>query len=182
MTSDNPTSADNQQERLRKTIIFDDPFKWYLSGFVDGEGSFCISIKKKPDCTFGWQIDPSFYLYQHERHLWLLEQVKLFFGAGCIHRKSNPGTVFTYALHGIGHARTKVIPFFSQYPLHVKSETFGLFTQAVELMEQKVHHERQGFEKVVRIAHSLNQMGKGRKWTLDRIFGESSETTRQTSA
>jgi hypothetical protein len=177
--SDKPISADNQQERFP---IFNERFKWWLSGFVDGEGSFCLSLKRKPDCTFGWQIDPSFYLYQHEKHLWVLEDVKKFFGGGCIHRKSNPGTVFTYALHGIVHAKTKVIPFFSTYPPRAKHETFRLFTEAVELMEQKIHHERIGFEKIVRIAYRMNQMGKGRKWTLDRVLGKSSETVRQTHA
>ena len=178
--SDKPFSADNQQERLLRSVSFDEPFKWYLSGFVDGEGSFCISLKKKPGSIYGWQIDPSFYLYQHEKHLWILEKVREFFGAGCIRRKSNPGTVYTYALHGIGHAQTKVIPFFRQYPLRVKQETFTLFTHAVELMARKVHHERLGFERVVRIAFELNQIGKGRKWTIDRVLGESSETARQT--
>lgn len=178
--SDNPISADNQQERFLRSIPFDEPFKWYLSGFVDGEGSFCLSVKKHPGCTFGWQIDPSFYLYQHERHVWLLEQVKIFFGAGCIHRKSNPSTVYTYALHGIRHASTKIIPFFQTYRLRAKHEAFALFAHAVRLMEQQVHHDRQGFERVIRIAYEMNQMGKGRKWTLDRIFGASSETARQT--
>ncbi len=179
--SENPISADNQQERFRK-IVFDEHFKWYLTGFVDGEGSFCLSIKKHPTAKFGWQIDPSFYLYQHEQHLWILEAVKDFFSAGSIHRKSNPGTVFTYALHGIGHARTKVIPFFQHYPLRVKSRTFSLFVEALELMSQKVHHTREGFERVVRLAHQLNTMGKGRKWSLETIFEKSSETTRQTHA
>lgn len=178
--SDNPISADNQQERFPSTVQFDEHFKWYLTGFVDGEGSFCLAVKKHPGNRFGWQIDPSFYLYQHEKHLWILEAVKQFFGAGCIHRKSNPGTVFTYALHGIKNARTKVIPFFKQYPLRVKHETFERFTEAVELMENKVHHTPEGFERVVRIAHGLNQMGKGRKWSIERILEVSSETTRQT--
>ena len=125
--SENLIGADNQQERLSREISFDDSFKWYLAGFVDGEGSFCISIKHRPDTKFGWQIDPSFYLYQHEKGLWLLKKVKEFFGAGCIHRKTNPGTVFTYALHGIKHANAKVIPFFSEYPLLIKRDVFNLF-------------------------------------------------------
>lgn len=179
--SDNPFSADNQQERFRR-ISFDEHFKWYLTGFVDGEGSFCISVKKHPTAKFGWQIDPSFYLYQHENHLWILEAVKEFFGAGSIHRKSNPGTVYTYALHGIRQATTKVIPFFQAYPLLVKSRTFNLFVEAVNLMAQKVHLTSEGFERVLRIAHSLNTIGKGRKWSIEHILGKSSETVRQTRA
>lgn len=179
--SDNPSSADNQQERFPRTIKFDDQFKWWLSGFVDGEGSFCLSVKKHPTMKFGWQIDPSFFLYQHEKNLWILESVKEFFGGGCIHRKSNPGTVFTYALHGIGHAKSKVIPFFKKYQLLVKRDTFDLFERSVNLMDKKVHLDRNGFEQVLRIAYQMNQMGKGRKWTLDRVLEKSSETVRQTS-
>lgn len=168
--SENPISADNQQERLFKVTQFDESFRWYLTGFVDGEGSFCISVKKHPDTRFGWQIDPSFYLYQHEKNKWILELVKDFFQGGGIHRKSSPWSVYTYALHGVRNMREKVIPFFQQYPLCVKAETFTLFTQAVELMERKEHLHYEGFKKVLHIAYLLNSMGKGRKWNMDDVL------------
>ena len=179
--SENPTSADNQQERIFSQFAQSKNFPWYLTGFVDGEGSFCISIKKHPTAKFGWQIDPSFYLYQHEKNKWILELAAKHFGRGGIHRKSSPYSVFTYAVHGIRNMREVIIPFFQKYPLLVKHETFTLFTSAVELMHAKAHHDWKGFQRIVDIAFALNQMGKGRKWTMERIVERySSETERRT--
>jgi hypothetical protein len=161
---------DNQQERLLKTLKFDKPFMWYLAGFVDGEGSFCISLKKKPDTKFGYQIDPSFYLYQHEKHLWILELVKKFFHGGGIHRKTSPYSVYTYALHGVRNMREKIIPFFRKHRLLVKRDVFELFCEVVDLMDRKAHFERDGFVKIVKIAYRMNQMGKGRKWKLNDVL------------
>lgn len=171
--SKNASRADNQQERLfshRQQQRFDDRFCYWLAGFVDGEGSFCLSLKKQPTTKFGWQIDPSFYLYQHERSLWILETVQQFFGAGCIHRKTSPYSVYTYALHGISHATNRVIPFFNQYNLLVKAETFSLFSQAVVLMQQRRHHTYEGFKEILHMAYQLNQIGKGRKWSIEETL------------
>ena len=38
---------------------------WYLSGFCDGEGSFNISLRKKPDYKSGWQVVLSFNVLKH---------------------------------------------------------------------------------------------------------------------
>lgn len=162
-------SADNQQERLIRNVKFDKRFKWFLTGFVDGEGSFCLSVKKRPSTKFGWGIDPSFHLYQHEKNKWILELVQQFFGCGSIHRKTSPHSVFTYKICGIKPVHRSVIPFFKRYPLLVKEETFELFCNAVEKMLKKEHLNWRGFQNILDIAYKMNQMGKGRRWTKDDI-------------
>ena len=174
----NLNMRDNQQERLIKTTKFDDDFKWFLAGFVDGEGSFCVSIKKHPSTKFGWQIDPAFYLYQHEENRWYLELVKKFFHGGSIHCKSSPYNVFTYCLKGVRNMDEKILPFFQKYKLMTKRQSFDLFAKVVKLMMKKEHLKKQGFRKILKIAYKINQIGKGRKWALDRVLKESSETKR----
>ncbi len=64
MSSDNPTSGDDQQETASTTF---DP--WWVVGFVDGEGCFSVSIHHNSRFalrTRGWQIAPVFHAYQHE--------------------------------------------------------------------------------------------------------------------
>jgi hypothetical protein len=161
---------DNQQERLFKTVKFDKNFQWYLVGFVDGEGSFCVSLKNKPDAKFKYQIDPSFYLYQHEKNKWILNLVKKFFHGGVIHRKTSPYSVFTYALHGVRNAKEKIIPFFKKHKLLVKKDVFDIFSQIVNMMDNKEHHSYDGFVKIVKLAYELNKMGKGRKWDLKTVL------------
>ncbi len=57
--SDKALSAGNQQERLPKNS---ENLRYYLAGFVDGEGSFSVTIHRHPT-RFGWVIDPIFQVY-----------------------------------------------------------------------------------------------------------------------
>ena len=163
---------DNQQERLLKTVKFDQNFQWYLVGFVDGEGSFSVSLKNMPDRPFKFQIDPSFYLYQHEKNKWILELVQKFFHGGCIHRKTSPYSVYTYALHGVRNMEEKILPFFTKHPLLVKKDVFDIFSKIIFMMSRKEHHQYDGFVRIVKLAYEMNQMGKGRKWELDTVLNK----------
>ena len=55
MGSENPSSADNQQERLDA----------YIAGFVDGEGSFHVAICRNAGTRAGWQLVPEFRVSQN---------------------------------------------------------------------------------------------------------------------
>ena len=43
--SENPSGADNQQERLK--------FSWWIVGFTDGEGCFSVSIFRNKTSRLG---------------------------------------------------------------------------------------------------------------------------------
>jgi hypothetical protein len=47
--SDNPSGADNQQERLSTD---------WVVGFVDGEGCFFVGGNRQPSMRVGWQVLP----------------------------------------------------------------------------------------------------------------------------
>ena len=57
MLHDNVLSADNQQGRLQHQI-----HPWYVTGFVDGEGSFHIALYKDIRMKTGWKIIPEFHV------------------------------------------------------------------------------------------------------------------------
>ncbi|KKW16940.1 MAG: LAGLIDADG homing endonuclease [Parcubacteria group bacterium GW2011_GWA1_50_14] len=77
----------------------------------------------------------------------------------------------------------RVIPFFEKYPIIGKKyQEFIRFREIVKMLERKEHRTTQGFKKIVQIAYSMNQRGKGRKYTMQQIFSTldlSSETTRR---
>src|SRR6266571_5299334 len=68
-----PLTADDQQERLDA--------RW-ISGFVDGEGCFHVSINKSHKMSIGWQVLPELRIVQHERDESVLKELQKFFGAG----------------------------------------------------------------------------------------------------
>jgi hypothetical protein len=67
MSSDNPSGAVNQQERPSSTSWMDrthDDLCHWVAGFVDGEGSFNVPIRREQDRGMPWRIGLSFNVSQ----------------------------------------------------------------------------------------------------------------------
>ncbi len=176
MASDNPSGADNQQETQGSSLDPD-----WVCGFVDGEGCFSVSVHRHPGArkTNGWQLQAVFQVYQHRRDRETLERIRRLFGCGAIHPKGPQSSVLTYAVWSMVDLAERVIPFFEAHRLIVKERDFVLFASIVKAMRRKEHLEAQGFERLTRLAYSMNGVGKQRARTLDEILGGSSETARQ---
>jgi hypothetical protein len=67
--------------------------KAYFSGYVDGEGCFCISISKSWRHAFGWEIRPSFSVSQNGDRAQVLEMMKQHFDCGTIRPDRSDRTV-----------------------------------------------------------------------------------------
>jgi hypothetical protein len=136
--SDNVTGdADNQQERLGSA----EAANWFLAGFIEGEGSLCVGVKRHPTCRSGYYVDPGFFLYQHRSGLAVLQLARETFGSGRISPKSGSDTVLTYEISSTTVLRERVVPFFEQYvvPYSAKVETFERFREILEMMERGLH-------------------------------------------
>ena len=159
---------------------------YYLAGFVDGEGTFSVAIIHHPGQRLGWMINPVFQVYQHERHRYILELFKEYFGTGNIYRKSGIHPVLTFSIDSRKSLLERVVPFFQRFPLLVKNIEFQRFRQILEAMEKQEHLQNNGFKRLVTLAYEMNQQGKGRKHSKEYIFStlpeqrKSSETTRRT--
>lgn len=144
---------------------------WYIVGFVDGEGSFSVSITKHPDARFGWMIDPVFQIYQHENHREVLELIREVLKTGTIRFKSKEkSNTLDFSVENFRSLKEKIIPFFKRYQLIVKNDDFKKFCQIIELMDKKAHYTIEGFKKIIRIAHLMNQQGKQRIYSEEYIF------------
>jgi LAGLIDADG DNA endonuclease family protein len=156
-------TADNQQERL-------DP-RW-VSGFVDGEGCFRVSINAHPRMPIGWQVLPEFRIVQHERDEAVLRSLRQFFHAGkVVVNHGNRKELRLRKLKELG----LVIRFFERYPLQTKKRNdFRIFKEILELIEKRQHLTIDGLSKIANLCWAMNRRVKPR-------FLESSETARQKS-
>ena len=156
-------TADNQQERLDS--------RW-VSGFVDGEGCFHVSINKIPKMSIGWQVLPEFRIVQHERDESVLEELQQFFQAGKV--VTNHGARKELRIRKLNDLRNVVL-FFKQHQLRTeKKKNFEIFAKILELMEHKKHLTVEGLTDIANLCWSMNRKIKPR-------FLESSETLRQKS-
>ena len=119
---------------------------------------------------FGWALDPCFQVYQHEKQRYILDIFKDVFKCGSVYRKSGVHPVLNFCIQSRRNVLEKVIPFFDKFPLITKEDSYKKFREIVMAMERGEHLHKEGFERLVRIAYSMNQKGKGRKRTMEEIL------------
>jgi hypothetical protein len=177
MDSDNPTGdADNQQGRLEA----------YLAGFVDGEGCFSVGVSRRPDLPFGHQLIPEFRVSQNAERAIVLETLQNTLGCGRIvenDRKKASDRTHVLVVRRRGDLLDKVIPFFERNPLLSDKRTdFETFRDVLLAMAAGAHLQRDGFERLARLAFTMNGSGRYRKVALGELVGrrEPSETVRRT--
>ena len=133
-------TAGNQQERL-------DP-QW-VTGFVDGEGCFHVSINRHPRMTMQWQVLPEFRIVQHSRDEELLNEIRQFFCAGKV--VVNRGDRKELRIRKLNELRT-VVKFFERNQLRTrKSKDFELFSEILSSIERREHLTSAGLLKIANL-------------------------------
>lgn len=141
-----------------------------------------MSIHPHPTVRYGgrWLIAPSFHVYQHRDNVGVLEELRGFFGCGRIAPKGPKSSVMTYSVYRRSDLEAAIVPFFERYPLRSrKHEDFLKFREIVRLMQRGAHRTDGGFRRIVRLAFSMNQNGKQRRYRLEDVLAEPSETIRR---
>lgn len=179
----NASGAVNQQERPQEEWLNQIPQElgYYLAGFVDGEGSFNVSLRRKPDYQIKWQVVLSFNVSQ--RDLTNLLTLKEILGCGIIKRRRDG--VYSLDITKPSNIILKVIPFFRRFPFRSEKaiRNFAIFCKIAALMNKGNHRNAQGLRKILVLRETLNQgKGRTRKYSeadVLKTLEESSETIRQ---
>lgn len=142
---------------------------YYLSGFVDGEGSFNVSLKKREDHSMGWQVYLSFSVSQKESYI--LSLLKKNLGCGKI-RQRKRDNLFVYEVNNPLSISERVIPFFKRFNFlsQNKKRNFSIFCQIVELVFKKEHLNKNGLQNILKLRETLNiSKGRSRKYNKKDI-------------
>ena len=169
MSSDNPSGADNQQERPG--------FEQWIVGFVDGEGCFSCPVQRNKRMSRGWQVQPRFVVVQGERSVSALELIREFFECGSIYRNTRHDNhkedLFTYNVFKWNDLRKTIVPFFEANPLRTaKHQDFVKFKEVLAMMDRRMHLSIDGIRQIAEITQTMNHRKPSR-------FLESSEAIRQ---
>ena len=141
----------------------------YLSGYADGEGSFCVSFSPSKRHRFGWEIRPSFSVSQNSDRAEVLYLYKERWKSGTI-RPDRSDKTLKFEIRTIADLINSVIPHFRKFPiLSSKRKDFEFFAQICELIQCKRHLVLKGFVQVVDLAFQMNPSGK-RKYTKEEIL------------
>jgi intein-encoded DNA endonuclease-like protein len=152
----------------------------YIAGFVDGEGSFNISLKKRNDYKQHWKITASFNVSQRDKTT--LSKMKSKLKCGTL-RKRKDGVIY-YEVTDIDSLFGIIIPFFRRFKFisALKKKNFSIFSRIVFLLKSGEHANPQGLHKILVLRESLNKgRGRKRKYSIRDVYtAGTSETTRET--
>ena len=127
---------------------------WFVTGLIDSEGCFLLSLAAGSAYKQGYNITLTFSMSMHEKDKDLLIKLQNFFGVGTITRHGP--TSFRYKVTSIKDMSV-IIVHCTKFPLITqKSIDFLLFKNAYELVIAKLHLTDAGFQKILSIRASLN--------------------------
>jgi hypothetical protein len=142
-----------------------------MAGVVEGEGSWCISIKKHPTARLGYYVQPEFFVYQHRRRRELLEMAQEVFECGRIWPKPGNPDVLVFAINSRKNISAHVLPFMRRYMgFSSRRDDMALFEDAMYLFERGLHRRPAGLATIVEIAYAMNQEGKQRRRPIDEVL------------
>jgi hypothetical protein len=152
----------------------------YVAGFVDGEGSFNVPIRRSRDRGLPWRISLSFNVSQlgPESPLFL----QRVFGVGTVRGRGDG--VFYYELTKPTDIEARVFPFFERFPLRgPKAGDLAIFRQITFSVLSGRHLVVDGIIDILGLRGPMNRGGK-RRWSDEDIIAalrswESSEAIRR---
>ena len=163
MGSDNPSGADNQQERLAESAWLDQipsDLGYYIAGFVEGEGSFNVPIVRERDRGLPFRVCLSFNVSQVGPEM--PELLKATLGVG--RTRGRPDGVFYFEVTRPDHLEERIFPFFERFQLRgPKAKELVTFRKITELVQLGRHKTIDGVEDILALRARMNRGGKRRR-------------------
>ena len=146
---------------------------FFLAGFVEGEGSFNVSLRRKSDYKVNWQVVMSFNVSQKDPFLLKVLKVQLKCGIIKVRKRDN---LYSFDATNPQDIIQKIIPYFKKYPVQSdsKKKNFAIFCKIAELMGKGRHRDQIGLRLILNLREKLNEgKGRKRKYGIDDVFPKS---------
>lgn len=139
---------------------------YFITGFVDGEGSFVIRIRENNKLKVGWNVELSFQIGIHSKDKALLEQIKNYFGG--VGKISKSGSNLLQFRVSLTKDLQVVISHFEQFPLITQKQAdYELWRSAYNIIQNKGHLTEKGLYQILALKARLN---KGFTPVLKTVF------------
>lgn len=146
----------------------------YVAGFIDGEGSFWVSIyrdetmKNKIFCRAEFSIE----LRADDRKI--LERIQETLGCGkiydCYYERYGWYPHVKYKVSRLDEISGSLIPFLEKYPLQAKkAEIFQYFKKIIKKRINKEHLTKRGVKEIIELQAKIRALGKKHRSETARI-------------
>ena len=153
----------------------------YVIGFIDGEGSFSVSINKHQTLKSGIEVKAEFEIELRADDREIIERIMTTIGCGiiydCSYERYGWFPHVKYKITSTKDLETYLFPFLDRYPLQAKKRRiYELFRAIVLMMRRKEHLAPAGCEKIQHLRNEMRKLGK--KHNFNSSFNASLETAR----
>lgn len=151
MNADKP-NFETYEKRIQEVfnldpVIVTENKKIFLAGFIEGEGSISISIKKNAGTRFGIELDPLFNITQSLNGVNQLQLAHSVFRTGRIRYKSGSDKTLVFIIEQRLSLQESVRPFLQRYVFpnscYAKQIKFQKFCQMLNLFDEGAHLDRE---------------------------------------
>ena len=127
---------------------------WWVTGLVDAEGCFHVSITERKDRKLGWAVKSSFNISFHTKDKAILKKIKSSLGVGKLYEQGSQSNQFR--VESLKELEL-LVKHFNKYPLITKKRAdLKLFLMVMEIMIRKEHLTEDGLRKIVAIKAAMN--------------------------
>ena len=134
----------------------------YISGYVDGEGCFTVSISPRATLKVGWEVRPSLSVSQNGDRAEVLHAIQAYFGCGSL-RPDRSDKTLKWETRRLEDILERVLPHFASYPLlSGKRLDYERFAAVCTLMATGAHRRRDGLIRIVELVRMMNPSGRRR--------------------
>lgn len=128
---------------------------YFITGFLDGESCFSITIRKNLKCIIGWSVGLTFTIVLHKKDLLLLKSIQ--------ESLDGVGSITKHGKDSIQLQVTSkkdlaiIIKHLERFPLITqKFADYLIFKQAFEIYSNREHLTLEGLKKLVAIKSEMN--------------------------
>ena len=148
-------------------------YLYWLGGFMEGEGSWSISLKLFPATKTKFHPRPEFSVTQHISGLQILYNIqKALNGIGSVKLKSGSTNVYVFYVHNVKDICKYVIPFLDVYvlPFSGRSAELLIFKQVSLACLNKDHLDNTKLLTLVDLVFSIeSKKGAPRKYAYTTV-------------
>ena len=142
---------------------------YYIAGFVDGEGSFNFSFRRRGDYKSGWKISACFNVSNKDTVI--LKLMREYLKCGTM--RSRPDGVWYYEVNTMQNLIDYIVPFFKEFPFlsDKKKNDFLKFCEILEILKSSNARSEDNIKLVLNLRNQMNYGGK-RKFSDEEILAE----------
>lgn len=115
----------------------------YIAGFIEGEGSLNIGLKKNDTSKFGMYLDPEFSVTQHVNGISNLYLILCYFHTGRLRHKNGSNATMVFTIDNRTALEEKVVPFYESYTadfgVPYKKRRLEIFKKLLQLFKERAH-------------------------------------------